>query len=205
MYRNLSNFTFSRNRLAAQYLRLAAACIFALSLICQVSFAEDCDRCTATTFPQDPLPTGEWLLTKQVNEVNVLFIAAHKGKPVTGLSQSDIVVRDDGKPPKAILGFRNEQALPLRVGVAIDTSDSVTSRFRFEQAAASAFFRQAIRRDVDLGFVMGFENHPTVTQDFASDPERLSEGVDKLTIGGGDCSLRRCAYRLQEIAAPFRG
>jgi hypothetical protein len=75
-------------------------------------------------------------------------------------------------------GFRTEQALPLRVGVAIDTSSSVNSRFRFEQAAASAFFHQAVKRDSDLGFVMGFENHPTVTQDFVGDPDLLSRGVD---------------------------
>ena len=62
--------------------------------------------------------------------------------------------------------------------MVIDTSSSVTSRFRFEQAAASAFFRQAMKRDNDLGFVMGFENHPTVTQDFVADPDLLSQGVE---------------------------
>jgi len=69
--------------------------------------------------------------------------------------------------------------------VAIDTSSSVTSRFRFEQAAASAFFHQAMNRDGDLGFVMGFENHPKLTQDFVGDPDLLSQGVERLTIGGG--------------------
>src|SRR5690242_75056 len=153
------------------------ALITALGLICQAAYPQDL---------QDPeIPTGEWLLTKQVNEVNVLFVAAHNGEPVANLSRNDIVVRDDGKAPKAILGFRNEQELPLRVGVAIDTSSSVASRFRFEQAAASAFFRQAMKRNSDLGFVMGFENYPTVTQDFVADPDLLSQGVEKLTIGGG--------------------
>ena len=131
------------------------------------------------------MSSGEWLLTKQVNEVSVIFVAARKGKPVSDLSKNDISVRDDDKAPTAILGFRNEQALPLRVGVAIDTSSSLTSRFRFEKAAASAFFRQAVNRDNDLGFVMGFENFPTVTQDFVGDADLLSQGVDRLTPGGG--------------------
>src|SRR5207244_385624 len=43
----------------------------------------------------------------------------------------------------------------------------------------------AMKRNNDLGFVMGFENHSTVTQDFASDPDLLSQGVEELTIGGG--------------------
>ena len=148
-------------------------------------YAQDCVGCPTNADLDVPVSTGEWLLTKQVNEVNVLFVAAHKGKPIGDLSQNDISVRDDNKPPTAILGFRTEQRLPLRVGVAIDTSSSVTSRFRFEQAAASAFFHQAVNRDGDLGFVMGFENHPTVMQDFVGDPELLSQGVERLKIGGG--------------------
>ena len=131
------------------------------------------------------MSSGEWLLTKQVNEVSVIFVALRNGKAVGGLSQQDISVRDDDKTPSAILGFRTEQSLPLRVGVAIDTSNSVTSRFRFEQDAASAFFHQAVNRESDLGFVMGFENHLKVTQDFAADPDLLSKGVDQLKPGGG--------------------
>ena len=150
---------------------------------------------------QDPVvPTGEWLLTKQVNEVNVLFMAARNGKPVADLSRNDIVVRDDGKAPKAILGFRNEQKLPLRVGVVIDTSSSVTSRFRFEQSAASAFFHQAMNRDSDLGFVMGFENHPTVTQDFVADPDLLSQGCGAADPWEGEPhSTMRSVPRCQKL------
>jgi Ca-activated chloride channel homolog len=151
----------------------------------QPAYAQNCLECATNAVLEDPVPTGDWLLTKQVNEVSVIFVAARKGKPVGGLSQNDISVRDDDKAPTAILGFRNEQALPLRVGVAIDTSSSLTARFRFEQAAASAFFRQAVNRGSDLGFVMGFENRPTVTQDFVGDPDLLSQGVDRLTPGGG--------------------
>jgi len=124
-------------------------------------------------------------LTTHVNEVNVLFIAANKGKSVSELSRDDISVRDDNKPPAAMLGFRTEHELALRVGVLIDTSGSVTQRFRFEQAAASAFFHQVLTRPGDLGFVMGFENYPTVTQDFVGDPNLLSQGIERLKVGGG--------------------
>jgi VWFA-related protein len=88
----------------------------------------------------------------------------------------------------------------LRVGVAIDTSSSVTSRFRFEQAAASAFFRQALNREHDLGFVLGSSDHPTVTQDFVDDLDLLSQGVERLTIGGGTAlydAIRAACQKLQ--------
>jgi Ca-activated chloride channel family protein len=172
--------TLDRN----ECLWLLFALVAILVVIWQTAYAQGCAGC-APNLVEDTVSSGEWLLTKQVNEVSVIFVAVRKGKVVGGLAQNDISVRDDDKAPTAILGFRTEQALPLRVGVAIDTSSSVTSRFRFEQAAASAFFHQAVNRDSDLGFVMGFENHPTVTQDFVGDPDLLSQGVDRLTTGGG--------------------
>jgi Ca-activated chloride channel family protein len=172
--------TFDRN----QPLRLLALILIFVG-ICPAAYTQQCADCATNALVEDPVSSGEWLLTKQVNEVSVIFVAVRKGKAVGDLSQKDILVRDDGKTPTAILGFRTEQALPLRVGVAIDTSNSVTSRFRFEQDAASAFFHQAVNRNSDLGFVMGFENHPTVTQDFDGDPDLLSKGVYQLKPGGG--------------------
>jgi VWFA-related protein len=163
---------------------LLFALVTVLGAICQAAYAQDCAQC-ATNALLEPVPTGEWLLTKQVNEVNVFFVAAHKGSPVGGLSRNDISVRDDNKPPAAILGFRTELELPLRVGIAVDTSSSLASRFGFEQAAASAFLHQTLNRSTDLGFVLGFSDHATVTQDFAADPDLLSQGVERLRIGGG--------------------
>jgi Ca-activated chloride channel family protein len=165
--------------------RLVFALLTVLVATCPTADAQGCAECATTSAAEDALSSGEWLLTKQVNEVSVIFVALQKGKAVSNLSQEDILVRDDDKKPTAILGFRTEQALPLRVGVAIDTSNSVTSRFRFEQDAASAFFHQTVNRDSDLGFVMGFENYPTMMQDFASDPDLLSKGVYQLKPGGG--------------------
>src|SRR5947207_15950546 len=116
----------------------------------------------------------------QVKACTVLFIPEHKCDSFSDLSRDDILVRDDNKPPAAVLGFRTEHELALRVGVAIDTSSSLNSRFRFEQAAASAFFHQVLTQPGDLGFVMGFENYSTVTQDFVGDPNLLSQGVQRL-------------------------
>jgi len=168
-----------KRTLIGRRLWLGLAFFVASSLLCPLNQAQDCAQCGANDPPEPPLPTGLWLLTTQVNEVNVLFIAAHKGKMVSDLSRDDISVRDDNKPPAAVLGFRTEQEIVLRVGVAIDTSSSLTSRFRFEQAAASAFFHQVLNRPGDLGFVMGFENYVTVTQDFVGDPNLLSQGVQR--------------------------
>jgi Ca-activated chloride channel family protein len=194
--------TLSRTVDRNKCLWLLFAFLAAFGVICQASYAQECAQCATTALLEPPVPTGEWLLTKQVNEVNVFFVAVRRGNPVVDLSQNDIAVQDDNKAPAAILGFRTEQELPLRVGVAIDTSSSLTSRFRFEQAAASAFFRQTMDRDGDLGFVMGFENYPTVTQDFVRDPELLSQGVKQLSVGGGTALYDAVRAACQKLRRP---
>ena len=149
-------------------------------------YGQSCAECAiAEALPSEPVSTSEWSFTKEVNEVNLLFVATHNGRFIDDLSQNDIAVLDDKKPPAAILGFRTERDLPLRVGLVIDTSSSVTSRFRFEQRGASAFLFETLQRKDDQAFVMGFSDYPKVLQDFTSNPEALSQGVQRLAIGGG--------------------
>ena len=131
----------------SECLGLLFALVAIFGVFCQTAYPQNCPGCATSAVVEDPVSTGEWLLTKQVNEVSVIFMAEHKGKPIGDLSQNDITVQDDNKPPTAILGFWTEQALPLRVGVAIDTSEARNlALLRFEQAAASAFFHQTVNR-----------------------------------------------------------
>ena len=68
------------------------------------------------------------------DEVGIFFAATDHGKSVTDLAASDIAIRDDSRPPGAILGFRNESQLPFRLGLIVDISESVKDRLTFEQA-----------------------------------------------------------------------
>jgi len=140
-------------------------------------------------------------IKKRVDEVNVLFIATDKhGKFVRNLNEQDFSVLDDHKPPQSIVSFRRETDLPLQLGLLIDTSGSVRTRFDFEQEAASSFLQQAIRPNFDKAFVMGFNSVTTVTQDFTDDAQRLAAGVQHLQNGGGtalyDAIYRACHNKL---------
>jgi len=126
-----------------------------------------------------------WAIRKQVNEVSVLFTASVKGKIVTDLTKDDVVIRDDGQAPAAILEFHSQHDLPLRVGLLVDTSGSVHDRMRFEQAAARTFLQEVIQGQGDLGFVMGFANLITLTQDLTGDTMKLSSSVTALRAEGG--------------------
>jgi Ca-activated chloride channel homolog len=137
-----------------------------------------------------PLKPAENIVTattfrSTVDEVALSFTATDRGKSVTNLNASDIEVRDDGRPPEAILGFRNESQLPLRLGLIIDTSDSVKERFSFEQAAAIRFLQKVVVDKSDLAFVIGVNNSVLLVQDFTADQTLTSRAVHQLAPGGG--------------------
>jgi len=132
--------------------------------------------------PQDAILT----IRKRVDEVNVLFIATDKhGKFVRNLTQSDFSFLDDHKPVQSIVNFRRETDLPLKMGLLIDVSGSVHTRFDFEQDAATSFLQHVLRRGFDKAFVMGFNGSRVLTQDFTDNISDLSRGVSSLHEGGG--------------------
>src|SRR5579859_6120145 len=136
-------------------------------------------------------------LHSRVNEVNVLFIATDKhGKFVRDLNQSDFSILDDHKPPQAIINFRRETDLPLHLGLLIDVSGSVDSRFDFEQDAATTFLQRTLRVGFDKAFVAGFNSHSQMAQDFTDNVSLLVAGVHKLHDGGNG-AVRCCLSRLQ--------
>jgi VWFA-related protein len=133
-------------------------------------------------------------IQKRVNEVNVLFIATNKhGKFVRDLNKSDFSILDDHKPPQAIVRFAQQTDLPLQLGLLIDTSGSVHGRFQFEQDAAIGFLEHIIRPHYDHAFVMGFNAHNHMVQDFTDNVSLLTAGVQKLEDGGGT-ALRDAIY-----------
>jgi Ca-activated chloride channel family protein len=146
---------------------------------------------TSTSDDQGTLLT----IHKRVDEVNVLFIATDKhGKFVRDLNQADFAILDDHKPPQSIINFRRETDLPLHLGLLIDVSGSVHSRFEFEQDAAISFLQHSIRAGFDKAFIVGFNNKSQLSQDFTDDVKLLSAGVHKLNDGGGT-ALYDAVYR----------
>src|SRR5437870_3915670 len=139
----------------------------------------------------DPVLT----IKKRVDEVNVLFIATDRhGKFVRNLRQNDFSILDDHKPPQSILEFHRETDLPLEMGLLVDVSGSVHSRFDFEQQAATGFLQHVLRRGFDKAFVLGFNNRSQITQDFTDNVSLLSRGVQRLHDGGGT-ALYDAVYR----------
>ena len=126
-----------------------------------------------------------WTFHTSEEEVAVYFTATDHGKAVTDLREQDISIQDDDKAPAAILSFLNESKLPLRLGLLIDTSMSVSERFSFEQKAAINFLRQMLTGNRDCAFVAGFSNSVILAQDFTRNSQQLAHGIDQLVPIGG--------------------
>jgi Ca-activated chloride channel homolog len=140
-------------------------------------------------------------LRSVVDEVAVFFAATDHGKSVTDLTREEIGILDDRKPPASITGFRNEAELPLRLGIVIDTSESVTGRFSFEQRAAVHFLEKVLGGSQDLAFVVGVANSVLLVQDFTSDQERMSHAIDQLAPAGGTALWDAVSFASHKLAS----
>jgi len=121
-----------------------------------------------------------------VNEVNLIFTVTDKrGRYIPDLKQSDFALLDDQKAPERVNSFRQQINLPLRVGIVIDASTSIRTRFQFEQQSATEFLIETLKPRSDRGFVMGFDVTPTVMTDWTNNLDALETGIQRLRPGGG--------------------
>ena len=101
------------------------------------------------------------------------------------LNQSDFKVFEDGAP-QDIKFFGRETDLPLRIGLLLDTSNSIRNRLEFEQDAAIDFLDSVIRHNHDdLAFLMTFDNEPEIIQDYTGDISLLTTAIRNQRAGGG--------------------
>ena len=120
-----------------------------------------------------------------VNEVDLVFTVTDKhGHFIKGLNLSDFGLLDNRMQPEAVLHFQQQTDLPLRVGIMLDTSESIRQRFQFEQQAAVQFLMQTLHRN-DRAFVEGFDVQVDVSQPFTNNVDSLDQGISKLRPGGG--------------------
>lgn len=133
-----------------------------------------------------PDDSGQFTIRRNVNEVNLIFTVTDRhGRFINNLQQNDFALLDDQRAPAQVYSFSQQTNLPLRVGLVIDASTSIRSRFHFEQQAITEFLLSVLRPQTDKAFVMGFDVTSYVTQPFTNNPDLLETGVSKLKPGGG--------------------
>ncbi len=135
----------------------------------------------------DPTPPVEDLVminTPQfMEEVNVHLIelpttVIANGRPLTTLSESAFKIMDDGKPVK-ISKFEYVKNLPLSLGMAIDTSASMTPRMAEAQKAGAQFFKNVMRAG-DKAFLVSFDTQPQMVQKWSPKLADVNAGLSRL-------------------------
>ena len=147
------------------------------------------------------LDTDQWTIRKVVDEVAVFFGVTSGGHTVNDLSLTEITVRDDTNPPEKVLQFTPQSKLPLRIGLLIDSSGSVQTRFSFEKQAAAKFLQHMLSNPSDLGFVADFSDTVRTTQDFTGDYNQLAKGIERLSSGGGTALFDAVSHACWKLAA----
>jgi Ca-activated chloride channel family protein len=168
--------------------------LLALALVCTVA-SDRAQQPTPTSAsqqespppPQAPPPSvqNQGKITQTVSLVDVLFtVLNRRNRLVPDLEKDDFKIWDD-KTPQSIRYFSKQTDLPLRIGLLMDTSNSIRDRLKFEQDAATSFLFSVLRHNKDQAFVMTFDDEPSVLQAFTDDAGRLRDEIVKTRAGGG--------------------
>jgi VWFA-related protein len=132
----------------------------------------------------EPVDTSTRIIL-DVTRVNMLFtVTDKKGRFITDLGRDDFQIFE-GKKPQSIQEFTAESDLPLRLGILIDTSNSIRDRFKFEQEAAIQFINSVVHPRQDKALIVSFDTSAELVADLIDDTEKLARSVRNLRPGGG--------------------
>lgn len=143
-----------------------------------------------------------------VFRVNFLYtVSDKKGRFIINLNKDDFEVYEE-KKLQNILEFVAESNLPLRLGILIDSSNSIRDRFKFQQEAAVEFINSVIRPKEDRAIVVSFDNQVELRADLTGDTEKLANTIRDLRPGGGtalfDAVYYSCKDKLMQDQPLFK-
>jgi Ca-activated chloride channel homolog len=140
-------------------------------------------------------------ITVEVTRVNMLFtVMDKKGRFVTNLNKDDFELVEN-KRPQAIQDFSAETDLPLRLGILIDTSNSVRDRFKFEQQAATEFVHSVMTASRDKAMLVSFDSSAEMVSDLVDQPNEIIKGINALRPGGGTALYDAIFYACRDKLA----
>jgi VWFA-related protein len=182
-------------------MKASLACLFLAFGTLHV-FGQQNTQHLATTTSSDARSSLDVLtavrMVRSVTEVNLVFTVTRGKRLVDNLRQDELEILDNGEPPARLTRFEAKTNLPLRLALLLDTSDSVRGRFKFEQASAIAFLKHVLRPG-DLAMVVGFNEHPRLSQALTGDPRLLSQSIKKLKPGGDTAVFDALSFAAQRL------
>ena len=127
-----------------------------------------------------PLTVYAQNFSTDVNVVN-LFVTVRdaQGHVVPNLTKDDFTLEEDGRT-QTIRYFSRESALPLTIGLLVDTSISQRRVLGEERAASYRFLTQVLRSEEDRAFVLHFDRAVEMLQDLTSARGKLGAALTRL-------------------------
>jgi len=125
---------------------------------------------------------SDFVMKTQVDEVVLpVTVVNRKQHLVTSLEQKDFVIYEDERPQR-ITGFRCED-VPVSIGILVDNSGSM----RQKRAAVTQAVVNLVKSSnpKDEVFIVNFNDHPYLDQDFTADINLMHEALARLDSRNG--------------------
>jgi VWFA-related protein len=121
------------------------------------------------------------VIKAEVSLVNLFATVRDKNKRiVTDLKQDDFKIFEDGREEK-ISFFSKEMALPITLGLLLDTSGSEQYMLGAIQDAGSRFMHSVLRKG-DEAMVISFDSDVDLLSDFTDDRTIIDRAINKARI-----------------------
>jgi len=117
-----------------------------------------------TPSPQNPIESGDDEVVRVNSNLVVVPVSVTDaaGNPVQNLKASDFRLQEAGKEQE-IARVGDPEQVPLDIAILFDLSSSVSSRFAFQQQAASRFLKEVLRPS-DTATVYAIDKTPRLVQ-----------------------------------------
>jgi VWFA-related protein len=140
---------------------------------------------------------------ENVDLVNLyLVVRDRSGRYVTDLTRDDFQITEDGAP-QTVERFATTHK-PLRVGIVLDSSDSMRKQERLEKSKVAALRFLDVLEPGDEAAVVDFNDYVRVSHDFSADKAALTRAIQSAIPTGGT-ALYDAVWRASRLLADFDG
>lgn len=140
---------------------------------------------------------------EKVDLVNLyLVVRDGSGRYVTDLTRGDFEIAEDGVP-QTVERFATTHK-PLRVGIVLDSSDSMRKQERLDKSKVAALRFLEVLEPGDEAAVIDFNDYVRVSQDFSADQAALTRAIQSAIPTGGT-ALYDAVWRTSRLLADFDG
>jgi VWFA-related protein len=119
-------------------------------------------------------------LSVPVDEIVLTFhVSDPRGLSIADLKLEDLHLLDNGQLPRKILSFTATQDRPIRAGILLDTSDSMTYAASGNRALATRYIQHLLEQQADQAFTVKFAFQSEITQPWTANNAALTSGLKR--------------------------